>query len=277
MSAPQTNHIDVTEESSMTTETSTPDQRSGKSPRVWPVLLLALPAFVAIWSGWVELGRLTGFGPVSPLPGIWDEATIDTAITLPIGVETYAAYAMYVWLALNVSAKARTFARVSAIGSLILGAGGQVAYHLMAAAGMTRAPWPITATVACLPVIVLGMGAALAHLVRHEPAETEPQVATKKDAEPAATEDTDAPAEDAPEAQGETEPETTEPDRPARRDQPQRKIRTNAEKARAMRKRYPNRTYADIAERLGVTERTVSRYFSPAVSADVAEPDDIAA
>ncbi len=95
--------------------------------RAWPVLLLALPAFVAIWSGWVELGRLTGFGPVSPLPGIWDELTIDTAITLPIGVETYAAYAMYVWLALDVSERAQRFARVSAIGSLVLGAGGQVA------------------------------------------------------------------------------------------------------------------------------------------------------
>lgn len=107
--------------------------------RAWPVLLLALPAFVAIWSGWVELGRLTGFGEVQPLPGIWDALRIDTAITLPIGVETYAAYAMYVWLALDVSERARRFARVSAIGSLVLGAAGQVAYHLMAAAGIERA------------------------------------------------------------------------------------------------------------------------------------------
>ncbi|GAA3603571.1 hypothetical protein GCM10022223_19020 [Kineosporia mesophila] len=137
--------------------------------RAWPVLLLALPAFVAIWSGWVELGRLTGFGPVNPLPGIWEDARINTAITLPIGVETYAAYAMWVWLGMDVGRRARTFARWSAIGSLALGAGGQVAYHLMAAAGMTKAPWPIVALVACLPVIVLGMGAALAHLVHDAP------------------------------------------------------------------------------------------------------------
>ncbi|GLY32421.1 hypothetical protein Kisp02_57860 [Kineosporia sp. NBRC 101731] len=137
--------------------------------RAWPVLLLAMPAFVAIWSGWVELGRLTGFGPVNPLPGIWEEARINTAITLPIGVETYAAYAMWVWLGMDVGRRARTFARWSAIGSLALGAGGQVAYHLMAAAGMTKAPWPIVALVACLPVIVLGMGAALAHLVHDGP------------------------------------------------------------------------------------------------------------
>jgi hypothetical protein len=33
----------------------------------------------------------------------------------------------------------------------------------MIAAGMQRAPWWITTVVACLPVAVLGMGAALVH------------------------------------------------------------------------------------------------------------------
>jgi hypothetical protein len=51
---------------------------------------------------------------------------------------------------------------------LVLGAAGQVAYHLMTAAAVTAAPWPITTLVACLPVAVLGMGAALAHLL-HQP------------------------------------------------------------------------------------------------------------
>jgi hypothetical protein len=137
-------------------------------PRSWPILLLALPAFVAIWAGWVDLGRLTGFGVVHPFPGIWDEARLNTAITLPIGLETYAAYALYVWLSAAVPAAARRFARWSAIGSLTLGAAGQIAYHLMIAAGMERAPWQITTVVACLPVAVLGMGAALRHLVHAE-------------------------------------------------------------------------------------------------------------
>jgi len=131
----------------------------------WPVMLLALPAFVAIWSGWVDLGRLTGFGVVHPLPGIADQIALDTAITLPVGLETYAAYALYVWLSGRVPQAAAQFARKSAIGSLVLGALGQVAYHLMVAAGMQRAPWWITTVVACLPVAVLGMGAALRHLV----------------------------------------------------------------------------------------------------------------
>ena len=43
---------------------------------------------------------------------------------------------------------------------------GQAAYHLMAQAGMTRAPWAITTVVSCLPVLVLGMGTALAHMLR---------------------------------------------------------------------------------------------------------------
>lgn len=135
-----------------------------RMPHSWPLILLALPAFVAIWSGWVGLGELTGFGPVHPLPGIASGFTLNTAITLPVGVETYAAYALRVWLAGIGSSRARRFAKYSAIGSLVLGAAGQVAYHLMTAAHVTAAPWPITTAVACLPVVVLGFGAALAHL-----------------------------------------------------------------------------------------------------------------
>lgn len=132
----------------------------------WPVVLLALPAFVAVWGGWVGLGKLTGFGRVNLLPGIADGFEIDTAITLPIGMEVYAAYALYVWLSGRAGERARRFARTSALVSLVIGAAGQVAYHLLVAAGVTAAPWWITTSVACLPVAVLGMGAALAHLVR---------------------------------------------------------------------------------------------------------------
>jgi hypothetical protein len=146
---------------------STPTVPTRRRPvRVWPVALLALPAFVAIWSGWVGLGELTGFGVVHPLPGIVDGFRLNTAITLPVGVEAYAAYALRVWLSGAVPPRARRFARTSAIASLILGALGQVAYHLLAAAGVTGAPWWITTLVACFPVSVLGMGAALAHLIR---------------------------------------------------------------------------------------------------------------
>jgi hypothetical protein len=145
---------------------------SPRAMRVWPVLLpIAAGAFVAIWGGWVGLGKLTGFGPIQLLPGIWDELVLNTAITLPIGVETYAAVALRVWLASGTrSLQARRFAKWSAFGSLGLGMAGQVAYHLMSAAGVTVAPWWITTFVSCLPVVVLGCGAALMHLM-HAPAD----------------------------------------------------------------------------------------------------------
>jgi hypothetical protein len=147
-----------------------PDElaRKRRTVSVLPVMALTLPALVAVWSGWVSLGAMAGFGVVHPLPGIADHLTLNTAITLPIGVEVYAAYALYVWLTVGIPARARKFAKVSAIASLITGAAGQVTYHLLSAAHFTHAPWPVTMLVACLPVAVLGMGAALAHLVRSE-------------------------------------------------------------------------------------------------------------
>jgi hypothetical protein len=149
---------------------ATSSQKRRKPVATWPIFLLALPAFVAIWSGWVDLGRLTGFGVVAPFPGIpkLEDFRLNTAITLPIGLETYAAYALYVWLSGQVPAVACRFAKWSAIGSLALGALGQIAYHLLMAAGATQAPDWITTIVACLPVAVLGMGAALRHLVNAE-------------------------------------------------------------------------------------------------------------
>jgi hypothetical protein len=51
----------------------------------------------------------------------------------------------------------------------------QVGYHLLAAAHRTHAPWPMVAAVACLPVITLGFGAALAHLLHS----TEPEPGTE--------------------------------------------------------------------------------------------------
>src|SRR6266516_176253 len=77
----------------------------------WPLLLIALPAAVAVWSGWVGLGGLCGFGVIHPLPGIWGGARLNTAITLPVGVEAYATYALAAWLTPGTPATAREFAR----------------------------------------------------------------------------------------------------------------------------------------------------------------------
>jgi len=141
--------------------------------RRWPLWLIASPAAVAIWSGWVGLGTLCGFGVVHPLPGIWAAARLNTAITLPVGVEAYAAYALGAWLNPGVTGAARAFARRSAIGALVLGCTGQVVWHLLSAAHAARAPWPVVILVACLPVITLAFGAALTHLLRADVARAE--------------------------------------------------------------------------------------------------------
>jgi hypothetical protein len=128
--------------------------------RSWPLLVLAAPAAAEVWSGWVGIAQKTGFGLVAPLPGIWPSLHLDTSITLPVGVEAYAAYALRAWLASGhgVSGRTRRFAKWSAIFSFALGMAGQVAYHLLAQAGAARAPWAITTIVSCLPVLVLAMG-----------------------------------------------------------------------------------------------------------------------
>ncbi len=239
--------------------------------RTWPLLLLALPAFVAIWSGWVGIGERTGFGVVQPFPGIpWlDEVTLNTAITLPIGMEAYAAYALRVWLAGTANDRARTFARWSAIGALTLGSAGQAAYHLMVAEGIKQAPWQITTLVSCLPVAVLGMGVALAHL---QSAEETPQTSAPTVEQPAVgaesptlalVEETVAtvtalaarrttPAAERPAVVSAPVPEAIEA---APSDRP----KSNRERAREM---YAAGTkQADIARTLGVRPQTVSGYL----------------
>jgi hypothetical protein len=143
-----------------------PRQPAARAPRPWPLALIGLAAAVAVWSGWVGLGTMAGFGVIQPLPGIADGFRLNTAIVLPISVEAYAAYALRVWLSTSThSARTVRFARTSAIASLVIGAAAQVAYHLMAAAGYTRAPWPVVMLVAIIPVVVLGLASALAKLV----------------------------------------------------------------------------------------------------------------
>ena len=182
----------------------------------WPVVLLAAGAFVAIWGGWVDLGRMSGFGPVNLLPGIMD-LSVNLAITLPLGMEVYAAFALGVWLThRNIRPTARTFAGWSVLASLMIGAAGQITYHLLHAAGIDRAPWQVVVGVACVPVAVMGMGAALAHLLGVRRAR--PGVAVETDgpvASPAAAApliQTDATPEEGPSsAQQAAEPVEVEP------------------------------------------------------------------
>ena len=54
-----------------------------RAVRSWPLFVLAPPAVVAVWSGWVGIGQMTGFGQVHPLPGLWDSLHVNTATRGP--------------------------------------------------------------------------------------------------------------------------------------------------------------------------------------------------
>lgn len=145
------------------------------SVQKWPLIAIAAPAFVATWSGWVGLGGMAGFGVVNLLPGIWDEFEINSAITLPLGIEAYAAYAIGVWLyRKNLSARTRKFAMYSSLSALGLGVMGQISYHVLDVMGLMKAPMPIVVGVACVPIIVVGMTATLLHLIRSDTEQTVP-------------------------------------------------------------------------------------------------------
>ena len=79
-----------------------------RAVRSWPLVVLAAPAAAEVFSGWAGIAKMTGFGLVSPLPGIWPALHLDTSITLPVGVEAYAAYALRAWLARDGWISART-------------------------------------------------------------------------------------------------------------------------------------------------------------------------
>jgi hypothetical protein len=167
--------------------TTTDIRRTRAVARRWPLLLLAAPAAVSIWAGWVGLGTMAGFGLVHPLPGIADGFELNSAITLPIGVEAYSAYALGTWLTSRPMRRtARLFAAWSSGVALLLGLIGQVVYHVLTTTGHQTAPTPVVVFVACLPVLVLGAGATLHHLLGDPVDQDVP--ASEVTAQPAATE-----------------------------------------------------------------------------------------
>jgi hypothetical protein len=233
-----------------------------RTVRCWPLVLIAAPAAVAVWSGWVGLGAMCGFGIVHPLPGIADGFQLNTAVTLPVGVEAYGAYALGAWLTAGAPGAARRFARRSALGALVLGMAGQVIYHLLAAAHAARAPWPVVVLVSCLPVITLGFGAALTHLLRggHR---TGTGTSAEGTHSPAADTAPDAPTVTRADTSPDTKTDSTPATGPPRKRSPRRARRMDTATAVArLRERHPDMSAADIAARLGVSDRTVRRHLA---------------
>jgi hypothetical protein len=140
----------------------------------------------------------------------------------------------------------------------------------------------VTALVACLPVAVLGMGAALAHLVHDntpDPARSTPDTTpdtgtgpSQASTPPEAIPDPDSTRQDHP-----SRPATTaSTPRPAKTGKPGAGPDTAARVAE-LHARHPDITRTEIARRLGLSERTVRRHLNtPATDPTTSEPGDYA-
>lgn len=131
-------------------------KHASKRSHPWLLFIIAIPAAVEVWACWVGLGSLCGFPKLGRLSTNW---------TLAIGMEAYGAYALRVWLGNAPGQRSRKFAQWSALGAFTLSLIGQIAYHLMLANGMRRAPDGVIVFVACLLVVVLAFAAILTHLM----------------------------------------------------------------------------------------------------------------
>lgn len=212
----------------------------------WLLYLIAASAFVSVWAGWVGLGEMTGFGEIQLLPGIWDDLKVNTAVTLPLGMEAYGVLAMSAWLSTEIPARAKTFALVSSLVSLTIGAGGQVLFHVLSPADTLKAPLAVTVFVSTLPVLVLGLATTLVHLTGHKDMPVTRDVLDVSTQEEAAVQDEDTDAK--PDQEG-----TTPWDR-ARVEATDRLSRLVQ-----LRTTNPDITNAELAEALGVSTKTVQR------------------
>jgi hypothetical protein len=255
---------------------------------------IAAAAFVATWGGWVGLGEMTGFGEQNLLPGfVADDkwSTVNLVITLPLMVESYAAYAMNVWFSKASSRRARAFAGASSVLSLLLAATGQISFHVLESERIRIAPTWLTGLVAVLPVLVLGMAAAL-HLLSRDEAETSQETTLGRlwgAAAKAAERRIDRLGETPPASQvagTETKPETSQetPTVSALPSQPETETTTTAvsesvstgqardtrawdalprdervAQVGAMRLETPRPSYAKIAERLDISKAEAAR------------------
>ncbi|WP_401001042.1 helix-turn-helix domain-containing protein [Agromyces sp. GXQ0307] len=238
----------------------------------WPVIILSAAAAVSIWGGWVELGRMAGFGPVNLLPGITN-LEVDLSITLPIGMETYAAWAMGAWLTKkSIDPAARAYAKWSTFVSLAIGMSGQVAYHLLSAAGVERAPWPVVVGVASVSVAVLGMASMLAHRL-HVPAErpATPGLVDQPPAEPVGQIDVDVLLADLDMVQPAAAPDSE--DRPAGR---KRRPVTADERATIV-QLSESLSEREVARRMKRSRDTVRRVLQEAGASESASEAPVAA
>lgn len=134
-----------------------------KSRAMWPLYLISVGAVLAVWSGWVELGAMCGFGIEQPLYGVWNGLKINAAISLPLSMEAYGFYAMGFWFDPDEAEGVRKYARWTTILAYTLGFLAQATYHVLAAMHMQHAPIPVVVFVSGVPVATICVAGGLLH------------------------------------------------------------------------------------------------------------------
>jgi hypothetical protein len=142
----------------------------------WLLVPISVAAFLATWGGWAKLATMTGYTQVEMLGGQeWSRFNI--GFVLPMSVEPFGMLAMSVAFNTRVRRWARLVAGGMALATLIAAGICQSVVHSLTVRGETRAPDAIVSVTSVLPVVVLGLGAALAMLnaARVPDTETSPE------------------------------------------------------------------------------------------------------
>jgi hypothetical protein len=140
-----------------------PVQAGPKRKAIWPLYIISSGAVLAVWSGWVGLGTLCGFGEVQPLIGIWDGLKLNAAIALPLTMEAYGFYAMGYWFDPDEPKDVRRYAQWTCIVAYAMGFLAQATYHVLVSWHRVHAPVPVVVLVAGVPVATICFAGGLLH------------------------------------------------------------------------------------------------------------------
>ncbi len=186
----------------------------------------------------------------------------DVCPALPVVVDVLAAVSTRAWLSGSAPVEAKRFAKRSALLSVVVSMAGNIGFHLLQA-GYLRASVVLVILVAMIPPIGLAAAAHLVAVLRSaEPTEevSVPAVAPVVMSVPMAAPVT---------AEASAEPVTvTDTRADTKQTAPRTPRRTDTATAVArLKTKHPDMTAADIAAKVGVTDRTVRRHLTALTAA----------
>lgn len=184
---------------------------------------------------------------------------------LPLIVDVLAAVSTRAWLSGSAPGEARRFAKRAALFSIMLSMAGNVAFHLLAA-GWLRPSVGLVIGVAMVPPVGLAASAHLVAVLRSAAPAPVMETAAETAADPAPVSAlVSGPASEPAPVVVATVPDMTTDTNPAPKP-PARRADTAAKVAK-LRQRHPDASAAELARRLGVSDRTVRRHLAALAAA----------